>query len=172
MKCPGCDGELSEIQAGKAKVDLCRNGCGGVWFDHRELKYFDEPNEIGAEEILAAKQKAGRSRKAPPLSCPHCQDQVLVRQAFDPKNQVEVDVCWECGGVWLDVGELVTVRAQFRTEAERQEAGDAFAADVIRQCSDSIARATQAGILKQDQEYRNRHTALISSFKSLFRGRF
>lgn len=37
------------------------------------------------------------------MKCPHCGDEVLVALEHE---QVEVDYCPECRGVWLDAGEI------------------------------------------------------------------
>lgn len=37
------------------------------------------------------------------MDCPHCRDEVLVSLEHD---QVEVDYCPVCRGVWLDAGEI------------------------------------------------------------------
>ena len=37
------------------------------------------------------------------MNCPHCRSEVLVAVEYD---QVEVDYCAVCKGIWLDAGEL------------------------------------------------------------------
>src|SRR5882672_2371300 len=41
MKCPACKSELREKGAGGMTVDICYGGCGGIWFDQRELERVD-----------------------------------------------------------------------------------------------------------------------------------
>ncbi len=38
MNCPVCANTLSDIQAGNIRVDVCKDGCGGTWFDWFELQ--------------------------------------------------------------------------------------------------------------------------------------
>ena len=37
------------------------------------------------------------------MKCPHCETEILIALEFD---EVEVDYCTQCKGVWLDSGEL------------------------------------------------------------------
>lgn len=128
MKCPACDRELTKLTVGEVEVDICKGGCGGVWFDAFELEKFDEPHESAGEELL---QLAAEKTVTPDLErkrkCPRCGDGVtMLRHFFSVKRQVRVDECPGCGGVWLDAGELATIRSQFPTEAERNKAADAY----------------------------------------------
>lgn len=120
MKCPACFNELSEIQVGPVLVDVCQGGCGGVWFDPFELKKMDEHSEAG-EPLLHLKRDPSvtvdPSRKR---SCPRCLDIKLRRHFFSPKQRVEVDECPNCGGYWLDAGELERIRSG-NAAAERED---------------------------------------------------
>ena len=46
-------------------------------------------------------------------------------------QEVEIDHCIECGGIWLDSGELGKIRDQFETEADREKAADAYFDEVF-----------------------------------------
>jgi len=37
MECPACNRQLKEMEIGDIVVDVCENGCGGIWFDN----YYD-----------------------------------------------------------------------------------------------------------------------------------
>ena len=49
MECPACGKQLQQMTAGDVTVDVCKGGCGGMWFDNYELKKFDEPHESAGE---------------------------------------------------------------------------------------------------------------------------
>ena len=34
MKCPACGGTLVEVRQADLTVEVCQQGCGGVWFDN------------------------------------------------------------------------------------------------------------------------------------------
>jgi len=95
-----------------------------VWFDEDELPKFDEPHEFKTHSILKLAQEK-RAVKIDPehvKKCPRCPDERLVKQFFDIENMLQIDQCWNCGGIWLDPGELNAVRAQFDTYEERAQA--------------------------------------------------
>jgi Zn-finger nucleic acid-binding protein len=112
MKCPACFNELSKMQVGNVEVDVCHGGCGGVWFDAFELQRVDEETEAG-EPLLHIpsdpKVIVDGTRKR---DCPVCDEIKLKRRFFSPKRQVEIDECPNCGGYWLDAGELAKIRAE------------------------------------------------------------
>ena len=127
MKCPACADTLSEAKFGEIVLDICKNGCGGIWFDDREIKKFDEQHEFSGEPLLQLGKKQGvKLESAKVRFCPRCVREQLCRRWYDIKKQVEVDQCLRCSGIWLDTGELSSIRAQYQTEAERQKAADEF----------------------------------------------
>jgi Zn-finger nucleic acid-binding protein len=53
--------------------------------------------------------------------CPRCPDVKLHRHFFSAKRRVEVDQCPNCGGYWLDAGELAQIRAENAETAQAEE---------------------------------------------------
>ena len=123
MKCPACLNPLSSTTIGKLTVEVCRAGCGGIWFDAFELQQADEPQEsTGAwlanlEPDPQLHADTGRKR-----ACPKCEGVNLKRRYFSAKRRFEVDECPGCGGCWLDAGELEKVRAEMGETAREKEA--------------------------------------------------
>ena len=121
MKCPACFNELTQIQVGNVLVDVCQGGCGGVWFDAFELQQVDEEHESAGEHLLEIQRNEklviDPSRKR---ECPRCVGIKLQRHFFSAKRKVEVDQCPNCGGYWLDAGELAKIRAE-KAEAAREQ---------------------------------------------------
>jgi Zn-finger nucleic acid-binding protein len=37
MKCPACKNDLEEIMIDDIAIDACQNGCGGMWFERRNV---------------------------------------------------------------------------------------------------------------------------------------
>ena len=122
MKCPACYNELVEKQVGSVFVDVCEGGCGGIWFDAFELERVDEEEEQAGEHLLEIERDPriviDPMRKR---SCPRCRDIKLQRHFSSAKRQVEVDHCPNCGGYWLDAGELAGIRTEKKTIAEEAE---------------------------------------------------
>jgi Zn-finger nucleic acid-binding protein len=134
MKCPACFNELTELQVGSLAVDACQGGCGGIWFDAFELQKVDEEREIAGEPLLKIRRDerlvVDTSRKR---ECPRCTGIKLHRHFFSAKRRVEVDQCPNCGGYWLDAGELALIRAEKAQAATPDPAGrSGISKDVIR----------------------------------------
>jgi hypothetical protein len=125
MKCPACDHELTAKNVKEIEVDACEGGCGGVWFDNRELSKVDEPHETAGEELLDIETdpsiEVDHEKKR---LCPVCPGIPLMRHFFSIKERVEVDECPSCGGYWIDFGELAAIRRQYKTEEERRQAAE------------------------------------------------
>jgi uncharacterized protein len=134
MRCPACFNELSQLKVGELVVDVCQGGCGGIWFDAFELQRFDEEQESVGEPLLHIRRNerltVDQSRKR---ECPRCTGIKLHRHFFSAKRRVEVDQCPNCGGYWLDAGELALIRAERAQAATAEKAGhSSISQDVIR----------------------------------------
>ncbi len=121
MKCPACGNVLQKMTVEDVSVDVCRGGCGGIWFDAHELQKFDEPHETGGEALLDIERNEnihvafGKKRH-----CPKDSKVVLTRRFFTAEKHVEIDECPNCGGVWLDYGELDEIRNLSGSPEERK----------------------------------------------------
>src|ERR1044071_1398108 len=126
MDCPTC----GEILVGRIiedlTIDACERGCGGIWFDARELQRVDTPSETLGEALLDipcnSKTAVDLSRKR---QCPHCSPQVMWRHFYSVKRRVAVDECPQCRGFWLDRGELTVIRSEYGSDQERRAATQA-----------------------------------------------
>lgn len=81
------------------EVDRCPE-CGGVWFDPGELS-----RAVG-RRLGGYLTKSVGVKSESQLVCPRCGGLMDLERVAD----VEVDVCIECGGAWLDAGELERLR--------------------------------------------------------------
>ncbi len=124
MNCPACGRELSQMKVGEITVDVCRGGCGGIWFDKWELMRVDEKSEAAGEELVNIERDPNISVNKGKRRCPKCGDVYMMRHFFTAKQEIEVDECPKCGGFWLDAGELAAIRAQFESESDRKEAAE------------------------------------------------
>lgn len=104
MKCPACKTALREKGAGGMVVDVCYGGCGGIWFDRRELERVDARSATSLHTVWRDPHKPVRQTE--PRVCPRCDGQVLARRWFSEDVRVEVDECPGCQGLWLDEGEF------------------------------------------------------------------
>ncbi len=124
IKCPACGKEMSKIyiQSVNCNIDICVEGCGGVFFDNREFQKFDEQHE-NIDEILAQYKDKEYIKQDESLNriCPVC-GSVMVKHKTSAKGNVEVDDCYYCGAIFLDYGELQAIRSEYKTEVDRKEA--------------------------------------------------
>ena len=132
MICPACGNTLSQLDVGGVTVDVCKGKCAGVWFDNLELKKFDEPHESAGESLLEIEREDSlKVDHDARRNCPKCVDKVMMRHFFSVKKEVEVDECPACAGVWLDMGELVSLRDQFESEEERGKAAGEYFEEIF-----------------------------------------
>ena len=123
MKCLACSRDLTPKTAGGLTVDACEGGCGGIWFDQLELRKVDDQEEAAGEALLdISRDPAVRVDYDQQWACPACPDTLMMRHFYSPRRQVEIDECARCGGVWLDAGELATIRSQYASEDQRRAA--------------------------------------------------
>ncbi len=152
MKCPACAERLVEKKVGDVVVDVCEQGCVGVWFDNYELSKMDALHESQGEVLLESLPK----RKAPvdhlqKRQCPRCDNVVMMRHFYSIQKEVEIDKCPSCNGIWLDAGELAAIRSQFKTDAERHQAAKSHFQDLFGgQLQEKAAKSTQDLDAKRD----------------------
>lgn len=113
LRCPACGNVMKKIfiPALGINIDICTEGCGGLYFDCKELQMFQKGSDAGMEEINEA--LAGRTYT--PVAedqvrvCPSCATKMV--KTFIKGLNVQVDTCYNCGGVFLDYGELDSIRS-------------------------------------------------------------
>ncbi len=126
MICPACGKNLNQMVAGGVVLDVCNGGCGGIWFDTFELRKVEAARETtGDVEINIPRDPAVKVDFNKRRVCPKCPGVVLMRHYYSKKRGVVVDECANCGGFWLDAGELEQVRAE-REALEAEETSKAI----------------------------------------------
>lgn len=120
MDCPRTGTSLKTAKVGGIPVYISE-ACGGVFFENQALKNFELPNDRKGEVLVEhLKQFHNQTlNEAERVTCPNCPDTVMMRRFYSPLHVVEIDECPNCGGIWLDTGELEKLRALFLDEKER-----------------------------------------------------
>ena len=128
MECPACGNTLTRMTVADVTVDVCQGGCGGIWFDNQEVRKLDDREEAAGEALLDVQRDPNVTvDHDAQWGCPRCGHPAMTRHFYSPKRAVEVDECPRCGGVWLDSGELATIRTQYESGEARRAAHREFA---------------------------------------------
>jgi Zn-finger nucleic acid-binding protein len=130
MKCPACGNNLSPLTSGNVTVDVCDNGCGGIWFDQFELARVDEPYEKAGEALLNIPRNPNvvvDQKKR--YMCPKCTGIVMMRHFTSVARKVLIDECPKCAGHWLDAGELAAIRDEYNCADESEKAAEKYFAE-------------------------------------------
>jgi len=134
---------MTEIAAGDVKVQACKGGCGGLWFDEWTLGKVDQPDQSAGESLLNIPQNASvKVDQSQRRKCPR-DSVVMMRHFWSVKRDVVVDECPQCEGMFLDPGELTGIRADYKSDAERHKAAEAYYSEMFDQ--------QLAGMLRQDK---------------------
>ena len=103
MKCPKCEVVMAPFSTEGVELDFC-DQCKGCWFDQGELAFYTEtladvPNIDDAVS----------NGEVTEFHCPRCEEIDLVETAFIPGEDLMVDICPACKGIFLDKRELAKV---------------------------------------------------------------
>lgn len=128
MNCPSCNSSLVKKDECGIELDVCLSGCGGIWFDASELEKLDETHEnISANTLFAGRnQNSVIVDRSKIRSCPKCSSIKLERVCHFKDNDLEIDSCPSCHGVWLDPGELNMLREENEHRDTREQTSREF----------------------------------------------
>lgn len=104
--CPACRGELSPYRCELSSLEIdCCFECRGLWFDHNELRRFFSSPKLYKMFRLPEKNffRSKTAAKVDVRHCPRCSEQPLAQAQL---QEVQVDECPGCRGIWLDSGEI------------------------------------------------------------------
>ena len=124
LTCPACGEKMEKIFVERANcnIDVCTNGCGGIFFDNREFKKFDEQAESVNELKKALEGKTFKHvDETFKRICPAC-GMKMVKNSTSIKGDIIIDDCYNCGGKFLDYKELDKIREEFPNEEARSKA--------------------------------------------------
>jgi hypothetical protein len=115
MKCLNCGSEmmnnLVEIKKKHLSYDICES-CGSFWLDAGELNKLAFTVE-GNIEYCSRDHEATRDSR-PQKNCPRCENMVLDKVSFIGCSDIILDNCRNCGGFWLDGGELDLINKELQ----------------------------------------------------------
>ncbi len=106
MNCPNCDAEMTNVKVITKKASISYNiceRCGSLWLDSGELDKMAFQVEGSIEYCEAAKDPVAEER---PKKCPRCDDAIMDKVKFLESDDLFLHRCPNCGGFWLDSGQL------------------------------------------------------------------
>lgn len=111
--CPECNLRISKTVVSGVELDVCRV-CSGIWFDYNELSQIvGMLKKQGCEISGFLFERADCTSHQRRRLCPKCRKSMEIIDY----GGVEVDICKECRGIWLDKGELMEIMT--RTPAQK-----------------------------------------------------
>ena len=108
LVCPACHKRLEKIKLESVgiTVDICLNGCGGIYFNNKEMPIVMKSSEAFEELKKACDGKEfNRVDDTEVRECPFCGSN-MVKNYTSYSKEVQIDECYRCGGKFLDNGEL------------------------------------------------------------------
>lgn len=102
---------------------FCCPACKGAFLKHGDLGRVEVVARESGQVLDSASDQFRRSRARAIVAgqseeeraardCPAC-DQPMIEREWGFGSMVYVDVCLDCRGTWLDVGELATIERYF-----------------------------------------------------------
>lgn len=121
--CPACGKKMEKIfiKTEGINIDICTNGCGGIFFDNREFDKFNEEHEdITAIENALKNKTFQQIAENIERICPAC-GATMVKNTTKSGGEVQIDDCYICGGKFLDYGELEKIRKEYINDKARKD---------------------------------------------------
>src|SRR5262245_43240247 len=105
LQCPRCIKKMRKQKHPKAVIDHCEL-CSGSFFDEGEMLAV-----LGktADPEIWARANRKRTPSASDIQCPRCHKRMQLHPLGEGELEVDIDLCIQCGGIWLDGGEVDTV---------------------------------------------------------------
>ena len=139
IKCPACEKIMQKIFMSGAgvNIDICLDGCGGIFFDNREFQRFDDKEENIDVIINAIEGKIFDSVDSDVTRiCPACGAK-MVKNYVSQKHKIMIDECYSCGGKFLDNKELQATRDEYCSVDEKRNETEIFVREAVSKGKDA-----------------------------------
>ena len=117
MYCPVCKKSMITLEYNEVEIDYCPS-CAGCWLDQGELELILETSEKIYDLSRFKSSPKGKRR------CPRCHKK--MHADYFPHTHIQVDICPNDGGIWLDRGELLLIAAHESESAAAQNLKEYF----------------------------------------------
>lgn|GEM_PF-3148693 len=105
-RCPKCKLQAKQIRYEGVPIYSC-GSCGGHWMSGARLDVILDRRELEMPEAVQQKMMdlADASNSTEKLWCLTCGTE-MIKESFKYWDEIQIDRCPKCGGIWLDRGEL------------------------------------------------------------------
>ena len=121
--CPDCMKTMSKRSFLGVVLDTCDH-CAGIFFDEGEICQIKERGGIGAfdelDDLVQPEPGHVAAEEHNPRTCPGCQS-AMRRFRYMYTSPVFLDSCDQCGGVWVEHGELHQMRQCLQAAKDGKE---------------------------------------------------
>jgi len=129
MNCPRDGAKLFPVRyEGDVFVDECVK-CKGTFLNRGELGKIEEEHAetfkdalLRMPDLVAQAYELARHKEEGELKCPKCGAEMETRE-YAYCSQVMINKCVECGGIWLDRGEVQALEIFYEREREGAKKG-------------------------------------------------
>lgn len=106
IKCPACKQKMEKVYIPSLglDIDICTDGCGGIFFDENNFNRFYDHTECIDEISNYTDGFYAPANQHLKRQCPECG--LDMTKSMVNNNSIEVDVCNNCGGIFLEKEEL------------------------------------------------------------------
>jgi Zn-finger nucleic acid-binding protein len=139
--CPDCALELESKVVQGVHLDTCRK-CAGIFFDDGEIATVKRQSPIALSELdsLIEPEEAGDAfRHEKVRLCPACST-TMTAYRYMYSSPVVLDACENCGGIWVENGEL-RMMAEYARGPQGTDTNEAVVAQMKAITEASIHRA-------------------------------
>jgi Zn-finger nucleic acid-binding protein len=156
---------MKEIHLLGHNVDLCER-CKSVFLDKDELALTkgEEVDGFEKEEIFGK-----RDEKVTDFKCPKCAGE-MDEYVFAFDSGIYIDRCQDCGGIFLDEGELLAID-NFLERAEKEELPDGLL-DKLHHVKHKVNKRFEQMKEEQDELYKIIDEVPGIGFVANFLGKF
>jgi Zn-finger nucleic acid-binding protein len=121
MQCPLCEDTPELRKLADADAHRC-GSCGGLFLTRGQLDLLVAPHEGDLEFSTLDLDTFSHDDSHAEIACPVCDASTMRKVEFNIYTDIILDYCGECGGFWLDGGELERINASIRelSEADRE----------------------------------------------------
>lgn len=165
LECPACHKRLVKVslQSINVVVDVCLDGCGGIYFNNREMQaVMSSPKAFEEIKKLCEGKEFKKVDETNDRVCPFCGSD-MVKNYTSYSKEVQIDECYRCGGKFLDNGELQKIKIQ-----DTEHDTEAMMNEVKAMFDEDLKKETGRNVVFQNNAPRNKRRSFFINLANKF----